>query len=158
MDLWGGIRDKATGARWERDTMVDARDLEVPSGNAVGTARAIAHAYSVFANGGRELRLRQGTLDLLAAPAIPPSHGFHDECMKADGVEFSLGFMKSCPAFPFGTARSYGAPGAGGAMGFADPETGISYGYVTSRMGTALTADPRDVALRHALYWASRKH
>ena len=43
-------------------------------------------------------------------------------------------------------------------MGFADPETGISYGYVTSRMGTALTADPRDVALRHALYSASRKH
>ena len=62
---------------------VYARNLEVPSGNAVGTARGIAHAYSVFASGGRDLGLRQQTLDLLAAPAVPPSRGFHDECMKA---------------------------------------------------------------------------
>ena len=36
-------------------------------------------------------------------------------------------------------------------MGFADPETGIGYAYVTSQMGTSLTGDPRDVALRDAL-------
>jgi hypothetical protein len=48
---------------------VYARNLEVPSGGAVGTARAIAHAYSVFATGGRELGLRAETLKLLAAPA-----------------------------------------------------------------------------------------
>ena len=47
---------------------VYARNLEVPSGDGVGTARGIAHAYSVFATGGRELGLRQETLDLLAAP------------------------------------------------------------------------------------------
>ena len=83
---------------------VYARNLEVPSGGAVGTARAIAHAYSVFATGGRELGLRTETLDLLAAPAIPPARGFYDECMKGDGVQFSLGFMKSSPAWPFGSA------------------------------------------------------
>ena len=137
---------------------VYARDLEVPSGNAVGTARGIAHAYGVFANGGRALGLRRETLDLLEAKAIPPAHGFHDECMKADGIEFSLGFMKPCPAFPFGSDRAYGAPGAGGAMGCADPESGIGYAYVTSRMGTTLTADPRDVALRRALDAAIRTH
>ncbi len=59
-----------------------ARNLEVPSGGAVGTARAIARAYSVFATGGRELGLRPETLRLLAAPAIPPARGFYDECMK----------------------------------------------------------------------------
>ena len=37
-----------------------ARNLEVPSGGAVGTARAIAHAYSVFATGGRELQITPG--------------------------------------------------------------------------------------------------
>ena len=136
---------------------VYARNLEVPSGNAVGTARGIAHAYSVFASGGGELGLRHETLDLLAAPAIPPSRGFYDECMKAHGVEFSLGFMKSCPAFRFGSASSYGSPGAGGAMGFADPEVGIGYAYVTTQMGTTLTGDPRDVALSKALYAALRK-
>ena len=33
-----------------------------------------------------------------------------------------------------------------------DPETGIGYAYVTSLMGTRLTGDPRDLALRDALY------
>ena len=83
---------------------VYARNLEVPSGGAVGTARAIAHAYSVFATGGHELGLRQETLDLLAAPAIPPTRGFHDECLKGD-VQFSLGFMKPSPVWPFGSAQ-----------------------------------------------------
>jgi CubicO group peptidase (beta-lactamase class C family) len=133
-----------------------ARNLEVPSGGAVGTARAIAHAYSVFATGGRELGLRSETLDLLASPAIPPTRGFYDECLKGDGVQFSLGFMKSNSVWPFGSARSYGAPGAGGSLGFADPAAGIGYGYVTSQMGTTLTGDPRDVALREALYSALR--
>jgi CubicO group peptidase (beta-lactamase class C family) len=128
-----------------------ARNLEVPSGGAVGTARAIARAYSVFATDGHELGVGRPTLALLAAPAVPPSHGFYDECMKAHGIQFSLGFMKSTAAFPFGSARSFGSPGAGGAMGFADPEVGVGYAYVTSQMGTRLNGDPRDVALRDAL-------
>jgi len=132
------------------DSRVYARNLEVPSGGAVGTARAIAHAYSVFATGGAELGLRKATVDLLAAPAVPPTHGFHDECLKGD-VQFSLGFMKPSPAWPFGSARAFGSPGAGGALGFADPGAGVGYAYVTSQMGTALTGDPRDVALRDAL-------
>ena len=138
------------------DERIYARNLEVPSGNAVATARGIAHAYSVFATGGGDLGVGKGTLDLLAAPAIPPLHGFYDECMKAHGVEFSLGFMKSCPAFQFGSLGSYGFPGAGGAMGFADPEMGVGFAYVTSQMGTELTVDPRVVALTDALYGAFR--
>jgi len=127
-----------------------ARNLEVPSGGAVAGARAIARAYSAFATAGGELGLRRETLDLLAAPAIPPTYGFHDECLKGE-VRFSLGFMKPCAAIPFGGPRSFGAPGAGGAMGYADPDTGVGYGYVTSQMGTSLSGDPRDVALRAAL-------
>lgn len=133
---------------------VYARNLEIPSGGAVGTARAIAHPYGVFAAGGGKLGLRQSTLDLLVAPAIPPARGFYDECLKAQGVQFSLGFMKSSAAWPFGSPGSYGAPGSGGSLGFADPQTGIGYAYVTSRMGTRLTGDPRDVALRDALFSA----
>ena len=130
-----------------------ARDLEVPSGGGVATARGIAHAYSVFATGGREMGLRKETLDLLAAPAIPPARGFYDECMKTSGVQFSLGFMKPSPLWAFGSSsRSFGSPGAGGSFGLADPEAGIGYAYVTSQMGTQLTGDPRDLALRNALY------
>jgi hypothetical protein len=46
-----------------------------------------------------------------------------------------------------------GSPGSGGSLGFADPTVGVGYAYVTSQMGTRLT-DPRDVALRDALYSA----
>jgi CubicO group peptidase (beta-lactamase class C family) len=55
-----------------------------------------------------------------------------------------------------GTARSSGSPGTGGPLGFADPDAGIGYGYVTSQMGTVFTGAPRDVALRDALYAALR--
>ncbi len=129
---------------------VYARDLEVPSGGGVGTARAIAKAYGVFAAGGRELGLRPQTLAALAAPAIPPRRGPMDECLKGE-VAFSLGFMKPTPGWPFGHPGSYGAPGAGGSLGYADPQAGIGYGYVTNQMGTNLSGDARDVALRRAL-------
>ena len=100
-----------------------ARNLEVPSGDAVGTARAIARAYSVFATGGRELGLRSETLDLLAAPAVPPTHGFHDECLKGE-VQFSLGFMKPsrAPGRSAARARSgHPAPGALSALPIRAP-------------------------------------
>lgn len=82
---------------------------------------------------------------------MAPTRGFYDECMRSHDVQFSLGFMKSNAEISFGSARAFGAPGAGGAMGFADPEAGIGYAYVTSQMGVHLTGDPRDVALRDAL-------
>lgn len=128
-----------------------ARNLEIPSGGGVGAASAIAHAYSVFATDGRELNLRPETLKELAAPPSPPKHGFYDECMKAE-VRFSLGFMKPCSTWQFGHESSFGSPGAGGSMGFADPQARIGYGYVTNTMGVKLTGDPRDLALRKALY------
>jgi CubicO group peptidase (beta-lactamase class C family) len=129
-----------------------ARNFEVPSGGGVGTARSIARAYSVFATGGRDLQLRPETLQALSAPAIPATRGFYDECMMTDGVQFSLGFMKHCPVWTFGSEGSFGHPGSGGSLGFADPKTGIGYAYVTNQMGTALTGDPRDLALRDAVF------
>ena len=127
-----------------------ARNLEIPSGGAVGTARAIAHAYSVFATGGHELGLRAETLAALRAPATPAKYGFFDECMKGE-VEHSLGFMKPNRVWPFGSPTAFGAPGAGGSLGFADPQRGIGYAYVTNRMGVKVTGDPREVALRDAV-------
>jgi CubicO group peptidase (beta-lactamase class C family) len=128
---------------------VYARNLEVPSGGGVGTARAMARAYSVFATGGRELNLSKETLQALTAPPIPSAHGFYDEGVKGE-VQFSLGFMKTCPSWPFGHAGAFGAPGAGGSLGFADPQMGMAYAYVTNRM-RGVTGDPRDLALRNAI-------
>jgi CubicO group peptidase (beta-lactamase class C family) len=143
------------GCDFVRDkNRVYIRNVEVPSGGVVGTARGIARAYGVFASGGRELGLRPATLDLLAAAAVPPASGvFYDDFFRGN-VQFSLGFFKPGGVWRFGGAHSFGAPGSGGSLGFADPDAGIGYAYVTSQMGTALTGDPRDVALRDALYAA----
>jgi len=87
----------------------------------------------------------------LPRPAVPALHGYYDECMKGE-AQVSPGFMKASPSVPLGRPGSCGLPGAGGSTGFADPQGGIGYGYVTNRMGTTLSGDPRDVALRDAIY------
>jgi CubicO group peptidase (beta-lactamase class C family) len=132
------------------DERIYARNLEVPSGGGVGSARGIARAYSAFATGGHELGLRPQTLQSLMAPAVPPVHGFYDEGLKSE-VQFSLGFFKPTPKQPFGRPGAFGSPGSGGSFGFADPERGIAYAYVTNRMGANVVVDARDTALRDAL-------
>ncbi len=127
-----------------------ARNLEVPAGGGVGTARALARAYGVFATGGSELGLREQTLRELMAPAVPPVRGFRDACLKAD-VRFSLGFQKPGPTSAFGYPGSFGAPGTGGSLAFADPDAQTGFAYFMNRMG-ANPADPRAEALRKAMY------
>jgi CubicO group peptidase (beta-lactamase class C family) len=145
------------GTQFYLDTeRVVVRNLEAPSGGGVGTARAIAKAYGVFATGGHELGLRQDTLAALMAPAIPPRRGFYDECLRGP-AQFSLGFMKPSESVRFGHPGAFGAPGSGGSMGYADPELGLGYGYVTSRMGVHIEGDPRDVALRAAIPTLTRR-
>ncbi len=129
---------------------VIVRNLEAPSGGGVGSAAGIAKAYGVFAGGGHQLGLRDETIAALSASALPARRGFFDECLRGP-AQFSLGFMKPSESFLFGHSGAFGAPGAGGSMGYADPQTGIGYGYVTNRMGTSLSGDPRDIALRAAI-------
>lgn len=134
----------------EHKGRIYVRNLEVPSGGGVGTARAIAQAYSVFATGGKELGIRAETLRQLMAPAVPPTSGFRDQCLKSE-TQYSLGFAKPCPGFVFGHPDSFGFPGSGGSFGFADPHAKIGYAYVMNQMRAQLT-DPRDKALREAMY------
>ncbi len=126
------------------------RSFEVPSGGGVGTARAIAHAYSVFATGGKELGIREETLQQLMALPVAPQQGFRDLAFKQE-TPFSLGFMRPSPKNPFGAPSSFGMPGTGGSFGFANPQAKIGYAYVPNGMGMALI-DPRDFALRTAMY------
>jgi CubicO group peptidase (beta-lactamase class C family) len=132
---------------------MDVLRLELPAANGTGEVRAVARAYGVMAAGGNELGAVQGTLDALEQPARPPSGGLRDVVLRLDSV-FSLGYVKPFPKFRFGTAagRAYGTPGGGGSFGFADPDAGIGFAYAMNRTGFRLWDDPREVALRDALY------
>ena len=93
------------------------------------------------------------TLSALIEPASPPSGGLMDLVIHTDSI-FSLGYVKPFPAFRFGTAagKAFGTPGGGGSFGFADPDAGIGFAYAMNRTGFRLYDDPREVALRNALY------
>ena len=128
------------------------RALEIPAGNGTGTARSLAKVYGVAATGGIELGLTPDVLDALKAPAVPPTRGARDVVGHAD-TSYSLGFNKPTSEFVFGSSgNAFGTPGAGGSFGFADPDTGVGFVYVMTRMGLPPFSDPRELGLRQALF------
>ena len=126
---------------------------EIPAANGIGTPRSVARAYGEFATGGAALGLREETLDALRRPAAAPSGGRIDAVLHIESV-FSLGYCKPFPRFTFGSSAdlAFGTPGAGGSFGFADPDTRIGFAYAMNRTGFRLYDDPRELALREALY------
>lgn len=128
------------------------RRVELGAAGGIGTARAVAKAYGAFAAGGKDLGVRPETIAELSAPAPPPPAGSRDEVLKTD-TSYSLGFFKPSAAFRFGTDEgAFGTPGAGGSFGFADPTAGVGFAYAPNRMGFHVWDDPRERALREALY------
>ncbi len=127
------------------------RTVEFPSAAGIGHARGIARAYSVFATGARELGIEDDTLNALTA-VTAPTLGRRDLVLKVE-TAYSFGFWKPCPAFRFGSSeKAFGGHGAGGSFGFADPDLQIGYAYVMNKMGFHLFDDPRELALRQAMY------
>jgi CubicO group peptidase (beta-lactamase class C family) len=125
---------------------------EIPSANGTGTARAVAKVYGAAATGAADLGLSSAVRAALEAPAVPPTQGLRDKVLCAD-MSYSLGVGKPFPNWIFGSSgKAYGWPGAGGSLGFADPDTGIGFGYVMNNMGFHLPSDPRERALRQALF------
>jgi CubicO group peptidase (beta-lactamase class C family) len=133
------------------------RAAELPACTGVGTARAIARAYGSLATGGAELGMKPETLAALHRPEPAPSGGPHDLVLRID-TAFSCGFLKPCQMSRLGGSdRSFGTPGAGGSFGFADPDLGLGFAYVMNRMGFHLADDPREKALRDAVYACVRR-
>jgi CubicO group peptidase (beta-lactamase class C family) len=125
-------------------------EVELPSGNGVGTARAIARAYSALAEGGAELGLTPETFALVTDP---PDAARDLDVVLGVPSYFSLGFLRPGPTVWFGSSqRALGAPGAGGSFGFADPDARLGYAYVMNKLDFYLQGDPREQALRDALY------
>ena len=128
------------------------RALEIPAGGGIGQVRSIARTYSDLATGGHDIGISESTLDELQQPAPAPTKGDMDLVLHVP-TRFALGFAKPSSVAPFGTGDSaFGHPGAGGSFAFADPEAQVSFAYAMNRMGLYLFDDPREKALRDALY------
>jgi CubicO group peptidase (beta-lactamase class C family) len=130
----------------------DYRAVENPAGGGIGLVRSVAKAYSELATGGQTLGLTADTLAELSAPPRPPSAVARDQVLLIN-ASFSLGFARPGPGFSFGSSsRAFGHPGAGGSFAFADPDLGLSFAYAPNRLGHYLRDDPREKALRDAVY------
>jgi len=110
------------------------RAAEIPSTNGHSNARAVARFYSALACGGAVdgIRLLQReTIDLASREA---SSG--DDFVLRRPTRFGLGFQLTMPERPFGTGpRSFGHFGAGGSVGFADPDARLAFSYTMNRAG-----------------------
>ena len=130
----------------------EIRTVEIPAANGIGTARSVARAYGCVATGGHELGFTADTLAAVTKSAVPPTGGIRDMVLHVDSM-FSLGYCKPVPHFNFGSSdKAFGTPGLGGSFGFADPDTGVGFAYVMNRLGFHLWSDPRELALRQALF------
>ncbi|WP_461082708.1 serine hydrolase domain-containing protein [Streptomyces deserti] len=123
------------------------RRAALPATNGIATADGLARFYAALIGEVDGVRLFEpGTVELARA----------EESAGPDRVlvvttRFGLGYMLHGSASPFLSPGSFGHPGRGGALGFADPESGIAFGYVTNGFRKTVTADPRAQALVRAV-------
>lgn len=133
------------------------RAAEIPAANGHGTARAVAALYGVFA--GRGSYDGRRVLSPAAAERVREGQGSCRDLVLGAGLdaetEIGLGLWLSGTNGSYGpNPRAFGHDGFGGSCGLADPESGLSLGYVMNRMGPHIANDPRKMALIEALYSA----
>jgi CubicO group peptidase (beta-lactamase class C family) len=127
------------------------RAAEIPAGNGHGTARALAQLYGAIARGGELNGVRVMSKEQIARCSIEQSSG--PDALLIVNTRFSLGFMMSQPGSELGpNPKSFGHPGAGGSLGYADPEAKIGFGYTMNKMQASLLIDPRATWLIDAVY------
>ncbi|MEU9162656.1 serine hydrolase domain-containing protein [Streptomyces sp. NPDC048424] len=124
------------------------RAAELPATNGIGTARALARFYGATI-GVVEDGARIFTPATTALAGRELSSG--PDRVLVVNTRFGPGYMLHGPASPLLSPASFGHPGRGGSLAFADPDAGIGFGYVTNALAKSVTADPRAQALVRAL-------
>lgn len=135
---------------------------EIGGGGAVANARGLARIYAPFACGGT-LHGRQFVDSDTLAGMSEVSVATHEDATLLIPTRFSLGFMKSmdnrhAPGVAKDSAimgsTAFGHVGAGGSIGFADPEARMSFGYTMNRLGPGILMNERGQGLIDATYQA----
>lgn len=110
----------------------DFLSLEIPAGNLVSSARDLARLFAATAGPIDGVRLLAP--DTIRDSRLPQSWGTSYLGID-DGNRWGTGFMINSRRRAMAGPGSYGHDGAGGPLGFANPELGIALGYQTIRPG-----------------------
>lgn len=136
---------------WNRPEVLQA---EMPSSNGVGDARSLARFYAALTGQVEGVQIL-GPAQLAKACELqvrgPDAVIFHETC-------FGLGYALQPALAPGAGPRSFGHPGAGGALAFADPDAGLGFAYVMNAMQFKLEGDPRSAGLVRAAYDCLARH
>ena len=124
---------------------------EVPAANGITDARSLARVYGACVSEVDGFRVL--TADQVKAATVQRTTGPNFILMDME-VEFGLGFMLHAGIIPLGGPNSFGHFGAGGSVGWADPDVELGVGYVMNRMDIGLAGDTRSFNLMTACYGA----
>ncbi|SCW64281.1 CubicO group peptidase, beta-lactamase class C family [Pseudomonas peli] len=123
------------------------RRMQQPAANGHGNARSLAGFYSGLLDG----QLLES--ELLAE--LTREHAVGEDKTLLTRTRFGLGCMLDQPEVANATygmgPRAFGHPGAGGSIGFADPERDVAFGFVTNNLGPFVLMDPRAQKLARLL-------
>ena len=138
----------------------DVHAAEIGAGGGITNATSLSRLYAgligTVEGGPPEPLLSPGQID---AARTRQTEG-PDRVLSLGGdipvtLSFGLGFMVSSASPAFGGERAFGHTGAGGSVGFADPDHGIAFGYVINQMQQGVAGDPRTRGLIKATYEAA---
>jgi CubicO group peptidase (beta-lactamase class C family) len=122
---------------------------EVPATNGVCTARGLAGFYAALIGGVLEP-------DTLALATIEQAAG-RDRILRIP-VRWSTGYALWTSESAWLPQTMFGFSGLGGSIGFADPATGLAFGYVMNRLSDGFTPDPRPARLVTATVDSIKEH
>ena len=123
------------------------RRMQQPAANGHGTARALAGFYTGLLQG----RL----LNVALLAELTREHACGEDRTLLTQTRFGLGCMLDQPQVANATyglgPQAFGHPGAGGSIGFADPQRGVAFAFVTNSLGPYVLMDPRAQRLARLL-------
>jgi CubicO group peptidase (beta-lactamase class C family) len=124
----------------------EAQAAEIPSSNGICTADGLARLYAGLIGEVDGVRI----LDPATTASATAERTAGTDQVLLVPTRFASGFMLPTNESPLGGPASFGHPGRGGSLGFADPETGIAFGYVVSHIRQDMT-DTRAATLVSAV-------
>lgn len=125
----------------------EVRASQIPAANGVTNARSLAKMYAACVGEVDGVRL----LDDATLKQVTAERSSGRDRVLVMPTRFGLGFMLTSSFSPLLGEGSFGHPGAGGSLGFGDPDHEVGFGYVMSKMNSGLSNDPRTRGLIDAL-------
>jgi CubicO group peptidase (beta-lactamase class C family) len=127
------------------------RRAEIPAANGHTNARALSRFYGALARGGEVDGVRVLSPAQVEQCYAEQSNGI--DAVLSVPMRFGLGYRLTQPAAQYGpNPHAFGHTGAGGSLGFADPDARIGFAYTMNQMGSQILLDSRVAALLDALY------